>query len=401
MKYPIEQIANLESDILKHVRGHPGISRVALARQMGISPSTVGNYVARLCTEGFLVESKSLITDAGRPPTALRLNSEGGQFIGVDFEAHNIMAMAIDFSDTPVKHVHKVIEGSDSVAQIIKKIEQAITEVQPENHDQLLAIGVGVPGLVDAANGVALHYKHINQWRNVALAAPLADKFKVPVFLENCVRSMALAEMWFGQGRSEENFLCIGVRTGIGAGVVAGGQLQRGAAHHAGEIGRWRFPWPASQLTRYFVNGEASKGGEAELEDIASVRAILEALERARQSREKSTLLPRTGPLTFADVVRAAQQRDAVTVQVIEVAADALGRAVSQLIFALDPSRVILAGPLTLLGGTLLNPLRAKVESILKASDANMPLILNSTMGEYNGALGAAALAVHEWKPAR
>jgi glucokinase len=401
MRYPIEQIANLESDILKHVRGHPGISRVALAREMRISPSTVGNYVARLCAEDFLVESRSPMTDAGRPPTALRLNSEGGQFIGVDFEAHNIMAMAVDFSDTPVKHVHKVIEDSDSVAQIVKKIEQAIAEVQPDNPNQLLAIGVGVPGLVDGANGIGLHYKHIKQWRNVSLASPLAEKFKVPVFLENCVRSMALAEMWFGQGRREENFVCIGVRTGIGAGVVAGGQLQRGAAHHAGEIGRWRFPWPTSRLVHYFMDGDVSNAGDAELEDVASVRAILAALERARQGREKSTLLPRTGALKFADVVRAAQQRDTLTLQIIEVAAEILGRAVSQLIFALDPSRVILAGPLTLLGGTLLNPLRAKVESILKISDSNTPMILNSTMGEYNGALGAAALAVHEWKPAR
>jgi glucokinase len=400
MKYPIEQIANLESDILKHVRGHPGISRVALAREMRISPSTAGNYVARLCAEGFLIESKNPMTDPGRPPTALRLNSEGGQFIGVDFEAHNIMAMAVDFSDTPVKHVHKVIEASDSVAQILKKIELSISEVLPENPDQLLAIGVGVPGLVDAANGIALHYKHINQWRNVELATPLAEKFCVPVFLENCVRSMALAEMWFGQGRGEENFVCIGVRTGIGAGVVAGGQLQRGAAHHAGEIGRWRFPWPESRPVQYFRNGEESKG-DAELEDVASVRAILAALDRARKGREKGTLLPRAGPLTFADVVRASQQRDTVTIQIIELAAEMLGRAVSQLIFALDPSRVILAGPLTLLGGTLLNPLRAKVEAIMRASDGVMPLIFNSTMGEYNGALGAAALAVHEWKPSR
>jgi predicted NBD/HSP70 family sugar kinase len=154
-------------------------------------------------------------------------------------------------------------------------------------------------------------------------------------------------------------------------------------------------------LVRYFIDGETSKAADAELEDVASVRAILAALERARQSREKSTLLPRNGPLAFADVVRAAQQRDTLTLQIIEVAAEILGRAVSQLIFALDPSRVILAGPLTLLGGTLLNPLRAKVESILRVSDSNMPMILNSTMGEYNGALGAAALAVHEWKPAR
>jgi glucokinase len=78
-----------------------------------------------------------------------------------------------------------------------------------------------------------------------------------------------------------------------------------------------------------------------------------------------------------------------------------LGWAVSQLTLALNPERVILAGPLTLLGETLLQPLRTHAEKILRASNAEVPEILNSTMGEYIGALGAAALAVHEWKPAR
>jgi N-acetylglucosamine repressor len=78
-----------------------------------------------------------------------------------------------------------------------------------------------------------------------------------------------------------------------------------------------------------------------------------------------------------------------------------LGWAVSQLVLALNPDRVILAGPLTLLGETLLNPLRIHAKKILVASSAEVPEILNSTMGEYIGALGAAALAVHEWKPAR
>ena len=401
MKIPLDQIANLESEILKRVRASPGISRVSLAKELQIAPSTAGNYVSRLCAEGFLVESKNGDNEVGRPPTALRLNPEGGQFIGVDFEAQNIMAMAVDFSDTPVKHVHKKIEASDAVPQILKKIEQAITDVLPENPSRLLAIGVGVPGLVDAANGVALQYKHIKQWQNVALAAPLAEKFGVPVFLENCVRSMALAEMWFGLGRGEENFLCIGIRTGIGAGIVAGGQLQRGAAHHAGEIGRWRFPWPDSALTRFFADADTPKAVDVELEDMVSVRAILAALECMRRAKEKSILAAQSKPLVFADVVRAAQQRDKLTVQIIELAADVLGQAVAQLIFALNPSRVILAGPLTLLGGTMLNPLRARVQNLLRAYEADMPAIVNSTMGEYNGALGAAALAVHQWKPVR
>jgi glucokinase len=400
MKLPLDQIANLESEILKCVRSRPGISRVALARDLHIAPSTIGNYVARLCAEGFLTESKNAVSETGRPPTALQLNSEGGQFIGVDFEAHNIMAMTVDFSDTPLKHVHKTIDKSNTAEEVVRKIEQAIEEVLPSNSSRLLAIGVGVPGLVDAASGIALQYKHINGWRDVALTKPLSEKFGVPVYIENCVRSMALAEMWFGQGRGEQNFLCIGIRTGIGAGIVAGGQLQRGDAYHAGEIGRWRFPWPSSATTRFFREN-AENEDEAELECFASVRAILAALERARQGREKTILSAHVGSLTFADVVRAAQQQDPLTTQVIAAAADMLGRAVGQLIFALNPSRVILAGPLTLLGDSLLNPLRLRVNEMLQAYETDIPLILNSTMGEYNGALGAAALAVHQWKPAR
>ena len=401
MKLPPTQIANLESEILKKVRGRPGISRVALARDLHLAPSTVGTYVARLCAEGFLMESKNHVVETGRPPTALQLNSEGGHFIGVDFEAHNILAMAVDFSDTPLKHVHKTIEKSNTAADVLKKIEQAIEEVLPENSSRLLAIGVGVPGLVDAANGIALRYKHINQWSNVALTAPLAKKFGVPVYLENCVRSMALAELWFGQGRGEQNFVCIGIRTGIGAGIVAGGQLQRGAAHHAGEIGRWRFPAPANGVARYFIESKTTTSDDVELEDFASVSAILCAVERARAAKEKSILNGKNVVAGFADVVRAAQQRDPLTLQIIETAADMLGRAVGQIIFALNPAKVILAGPLTLLGETLLQPLRARVEEIIGSYEADMPAIVNSTMGEFNGALGAAALAVHQWKPAR
>ena len=340
-------------------------------------------------------------TEAGRPATALRLNPDGGQFIGVDFEARNIMAMSVDFSDTPIKHVHEQITESDTVPQILKKIETAITAVLPDNQGRLLAIGIGVPGLVDPAKGMALDYKYIKNWQNVQLTAPLAEKFGVPVYLENTIRSMALAEMWFGQGRGEENFFCLGIRTGIGAGIVAGGQLQRGSAHRAGEVGRWRVPWPKSAMTQFFWDNSESMGEDVELQEVASVRAILAALERARRAKKKSVLFTLPEPLKFNDIVRAAQQRDALTAQILGVAAELLGQAVAQLALALNPSKVIMAGPLTLLGDTLLHPLRARAEELLHASGANLPAIVNSSMGEYSGALGAAALAVHEWKPTR
>jgi glucokinase len=308
------------------------------------------------------------------------------------------MAMAVDFSDRPLKQAHKDIEQSDSVQAIIEKIEQAIEQVLPDQQGRLLAIGVGVPGLVNPGKGIAVHYKYISDWQNVALAAPLAKKFGVPVYLENNARSMALAELWFGQGRGQKDWLCIGIRSGIGAGIVAGGQLLRGANNRAGEIGRWVCPKLPKAAGFFSDNGETSSK-RMELQEAASVRAILGALERARRTGKRTLLSRRENALNFADVLDAAKQRDHLTLDIIGVAAETLGWAVSELSFALNPSRVILAGPLTLLGETMLQPLREYAQELLQESGADVPAIVNSTMGEYSGALGAAALAVHEWKP--
>jgi glucokinase len=212
---------------------------------------------------------------------------------------------------------------------------------------------------------------------------------------------MALAELWFGQGRGMLDWLCIGIRSGIGAGIVAGGRLQRGTADRAGEIGRWRCPRSDHSAAQFFTNNASSSPGTFELQEIASVRAILAALERARQSKERTLLADQGAPLDFADVVRAARQRDDLTLQILGVASEMLGWAIAQLAFALNPSRIIMAGPLTLLGDIFLQPIQKRAEEILQGSGADVPAIVNSTMGEYSGALGAAALAVHEWKPSR
>src|SRR5262245_28116099 len=83
-------IAKLEAEMLRRVRANEGLSRVDLARQLHLAPSTVGAYVDRLIHEGFLFERQKVARDFGRPPTLLSLNPEGGRFIGVDFEASNL-----------------------------------------------------------------------------------------------------------------------------------------------------------------------------------------------------------------------------------------------------------------------------------------------------------------------
>jgi glucokinase len=402
MRRAPQYASDLESKILKRVRAANGVSRVDLARSLGLAPSTAGIYVERLMADGYLEESSKAEREAGRPPVLLRLNPDRGEFVGIDFEARNIMAVAVDFSDKPLRNAHLRITESDSAEQVTRKIEQAIRKVRPEDPDRLLAIGVGVPGLVDRAKGVALHYEYISQWHNVPLAAGLRKKFGVPVFIENAIRTMALAELWFGQGIGVSDFLCIGVRSGVGAGMVLDGRLYCGAQHAAGELGHWRCPTITGLPAKWFTaeDGSLSPFGPL-LQEVASVRAIQRALANAIASGQKTLLRGLSHPIPMEDLLRAVQQRDSLALLIIGEVAKCLGWAISQLLLIIDPVKIILAGPVTMLGEHLLQPVRAVTDSITPTEIKRTAQIVNSAMGDFIGALGAAALAVHEWKPAR
>lgn len=392
--------SDLEAHILKRVRASSGASRVDLARALGMAPSTAGIYVERLIEGGYLAETDKATREAGRPPILLNLNPQAGEFVGVDFEARNIMAVAVDFSDKPLRNAHTQIAETDSVDEITRKIEQTIARVLPSDPKRLLAIGVGVPGLVNSAQGIAIYYEYIANWKNIPLGRHLEERFRAPVYLENCVRSMALAELWFGQGLDINDFLCIGIRSGIGAGMILNGRLYSGAYHSAGEFGHWHCPVVSGKAAAWFAADAAKTPFAPELQEVASVRAILRALGKAIASGEKTILSDRSGSLTFQDVIQAMQQRDPLTLLIISEAAKCLGWAIGQLVLVLDPKKVVLAGPLTLLGENILQPLRAVADSIILSEGSKPAEIVNSTMGEFSGALGAAALAVNEWKPA-
>lgn len=401
LKIKQKAVANLEAELLRLVRADDGLSRVELARELNLAPSTVGAYVDRLIAEGFLFEWQKAERDFGRPPTLLGLNPKGGRFVGVDFEAHNIMASLVDFSQQPLRQIHKTIRPSDSVEQIIAKIEKSIDELMSGQPRDVLGIGVGVPGTIDPKNQIALSYDHIKGWKDIPLGERLAKRFKVDVFLENNIRSMALAEMWFGQARGLENFVCLGIRTGIGAGIVVRKRVLHGKNNLAGEVGDWLCPVAP-------IERDTSEGGSCwschklrPLEEIASVPAIIRAVAESCRKSGSDELGTKTSELAFEDVLLAAINGNKAVCDIVEQAAQTLGWVVCQIDSLFNPQKVILAGSLVALGDTLLKPLREAVERFSSKLQQEPPVIVNSELGEFNGALGAAALALHEWKPKR
>ena len=380
--------AEAEAELIRVVRQQQAVSRVELARRLGVAPSTVGLYVDRFVSEGILLEGAKVAAGAGRPRTILELNPDAGHFIGVDFEASQIAIVAVDFSQQVQQREEIRILASDSAPQVVEKIEQGIDAIDLPH--PLLGIGIGVPGVVDHELGIATHYHHIPRWQNVPLVEHFTELYDVPVYLENNIRAMALAEQWFGSAIGVRDFVCLGIRSGIGAGVVIDGRLHTGQDGLAGEIGNW----PC------FEPGDAS-GELIPLERIASVRAILDRLTTQISAGAKSTLMLKRNKVVLEDMLAAAQQGDALVVEVLRLAAEAVGRVIAPVSLLLNPQQVIVAGPLAQLTDAFLAPLREVVEPLSSTRHAKAPRIVASQFGTHGGALGAAALAVHRWQPSR
>jgi predicted NBD/HSP70 family sugar kinase len=395
-----QHVASLEAKLLRRVRTHGGLSRVQLAHELKLAPSTAGIYVDRLVRKGFLLETGTTGHEAaGRPPTSLVPNPDGGRFIGVDFEARNLMATVVDFSQQPLRQVHKTLRPTDSAAQILLKIEQAIEEMMARDSRPVLGIGVGVPGTIDPVTNVAVRYDFIKGWTNVPLGARLGKRFGVPVFLENNIRSMALAELWFGAGRGLRNFVCIGIRSGIAAGVLVNGHLLHGAQHRAGEIGHWVCPVPAelADAAPSRCNSEWRWQAGARLEQVASLSAIVAAAQRGLARRPKTTLAAVKGELTIDDILAAARDGDSFALSLVRAAGCVHGWVAHQVNELFNPEKIIFAGPLADLDDIFLATVRETARELGGAGRDFV--VVNSTLGQYNGAVGAAALALHQWQP--
>ena len=136
-------VATLDAELLRRVRAHGGLSRMQLARELKLAPSTAGIYVDRLVREGFLLETETTgQAAAGRPATSLVPNPDGGRFIGVDFGVPNLMATVVDFSQRPLRQSHTTLRPADSAARVLAKIEQAIEEMTARDPRPVLGIGV-------------------------------------------------------------------------------------------------------------------------------------------------------------------------------------------------------------------------------------------------------------------
>ena len=144
-----QAVANLESAVVRLVRAKGAIARIELARELKLVASTAGIYVDRLIERGYLVESVRAVRGLGRPPVMVELNPQGGRFIGVDFDARQVMAVAVDFAQQPLEQVRRTIPPRATTARVLSIIESLVAEVIGSRRRDVLGIGLAVPGPID------------------------------------------------------------------------------------------------------------------------------------------------------------------------------------------------------------------------------------------------------------
>ncbi|MBL9115920.1 MAG: ROK family protein [Verrucomicrobiaceae bacterium] len=367
----LEDQRHLLSQAVLHVRSQRATSRRELADAMRLSPTTAGQYVDQLISSRLLNENGIAKGPMGRPKRSLTTNANAGWFAGIEFNAERIQGARVDFSGVKRASLTTSLPETVTPKAVIAEINKMITALSKDATGLLLGIGVGVPGIVDPASGIARDYTFIEGWKNVPLALQLRNKHRVAVTLDNNLRAIALAERWFGAAAELADFVILGPRSGFGIAIVIDGRVVTGAEHAAGEIGRW--PW----------------GDKAELHDALSSPSVW------RRLTGKSTRASQPADLHSA-LLALANQRDEARRSIINDYAKVL----ASLHLLLDTHTYFLHGPLTALGDAFCSDIITTIQNTVQSLQMKPIRLLRSQLGDDAGALGAASLAMEKWVPA-
>ena len=267
-------------------------------------------------------------------------------------------------------------------------VETLMTDTQSED---LVAVGVGMPGLVDIASGESKFLPNFpTQWRDIPVASQLQRKLDCNVRLLNDVRTATLGELKFGHGRGRDDitFAFFSLGTGVGGGVVIDGDLRLGPLGAAGELGH---------QTILPDGPRCGCGNRGCLETLASGPAI--AAEGVRLMR--MGLAPYLHELTDgqADLVTTrematASAQDESIREAVERAAQYIGVAAANVVSVLHPDMIVLGGGVALLGEVLVNGVREAITNRVGMFPTDNVEVVLSKLGDQAGVSGAIALAM-------
>ncbi|GAB2824030.1 ROK family transcriptional regulator [Streptomyces daliensis] len=373
--------------VLRHVIAEHPVSRSALAMRTGLSLATVATLTGELLALGLLTEAGHEDSAGGRPRALVAPDAGGGALVGVDVAETYVRAEVYDLAFGVLATAQEQLRPGERapgevVGRIASSVERALDASGAEG-DQVLGVGVSMPGMVDREGGVSVYAANWG-WHDVPLLRLLGERLPHPLHLDNPLRACAVAELWFGAARGCEDSVVVNLGTGVGAGLVLGGELHRGKDNSAGEWGH----------TPLVLDGHPCLCG-----DRGCVEAYVGAHGIMRALRELAPGSPLHHPddqtATIEALGRAAADGDPVAVRVVAGTGRLLGAALAGLVNLLNPEVVVLSSWVaSALGQQLLDAVRATVAERALARPLSGTSIVLCPLSSDPVSLGAATFAL-------
>jgi glucokinase len=298
--------------------------------------------------------------------------------IAIDVGGTGIKAALVDAATFRVRHAERhptgAERGPDAVLDTVLRVASGLAR---QAAPTARAVGVVVPGIVDEVRGIALSSTNLG-WRDVSLAAVVADRLGLPARIGHDVRAGGLAEARLGAGRDVDDLLFVPIGTGIAAAHVVAGHALAGTHHAACELGHVVVR-PAGRQCR------------------CGRRGCLEAEASARAVAQRYAELTGTSATT-AEVASRALAGEPAATTVWQHTVDALADGLLTAITLFDPERIVVGGGLAQAGDQLLVPLRQALDG--RRTFEAAPTLVPAALGDQAGCLGAALLAASALHPA-
>lgn len=382
--------------VLNYVREHGPIARAAIARQTGLSRTTVSSIMDDLLREGFVREGEmqNATSAGGRRAILVNFNSSAGYILGIDLGRSHFTLLLTDLAAEQIAKrtgPFHTEQGPDVCLPLLLDELVSFLAEQGVELSQVIGLGVGIPGPMDSTLHKLYSPPRMPGWHGVDVERILRQRLGVPVYVENDANAGALGESRYGAGRGVADLAYVKLGTGIGAALVINGQIYRGSRGSAGEIGHVSID----------ENGPlCACGNRGCLEAVAGGGAILEearmllSTERggATISEQPHGLLD--GDVDVASVVQGALDGDASCRVAIEHAGEHIGVALAGLVNLINPSLILLDGGVTRAGELLLAPIRRAVAARSLAVASRHSRIAIGALGDNAIALGGVVTVI-------
>jgi predicted NBD/HSP70 family sugar kinase/biotin operon repressor len=368
--------------VLDALRSSGTASRADLARKTGLSRSTVSGLINDLIADGLVVdrdETQSAGAQGGRPGALLSLDRSAGTALAIDFGHTHLRVAVADLASEILAERERRFDVDGSASGALDAAAELTTEVLGAaglSPRDVIGAAMGLPGPIDRATGAVGSSVILPDWVGVQPAQEFAARLGAPigVIVDNDANLATLGEARFGAGIGASDLVYVKVASGIGAGVMLGGRLHRGAAGSAGELGH----------VLHDPDGEICRcGNRGCLETVAAAGPLVRLLGR------------RHGPdFTTAKLVELANAGDVGTRRVLVDAGRAIGRSLADLSNVLGPERIVIGGDLGGVDSPLLDGIRESMARFALPAVLGSIELVGATLGGRAELLGGLSLVI-------